>query len=116
MPTGLAAFRFALVGFTLPFMFVFRPELLLLASQGYSTSWIAVIIAVTAALLGITALAAGLAGYFRNSLSIPLRLVAFAAATCMLFSEPGIQLAKICLLYTSPSPRDQRGSRMPSSA
>lgn len=95
MPTGLAAFRFALVGFTLPFMFVFRPELLLLASQGYSTSWIAVIIAVTAALLGITALAAGLAGYFRNSLSIPLRLVAFAAATCMLFSEPGIQLAKM---------------------
>ena len=25
-------------------------------------------------------------------------------------------LTKICLLYTSPSPRDQRGSRMPSSA
>ena len=25
-------------------------------------------------------------------------------------------LAKRCLLYTSPSPRDQRGSRMPSSA
>ena len=24
--------------------------------------------------------------------------------------------ARICLLYTSPSPRDQRGSRMPSSA
>ena len=24
--------------------------------------------------------------------------------------------ALICLLYTSPSPRDQRGSRMPSSA
>ena len=26
------------------------------------------------------------------------------------------QLSVICLLYTSPSPRDQRGSRMPSSA
>ena len=25
-------------------------------------------------------------------------------------------MAEICLLYTSPSPRDQRGSRMPSSA
>ena len=24
--------------------------------------------------------------------------------------------SKVCLLYTSPSPRDQRGSRMPSSA
>ena len=28
-------------------------------------------------------------------------------------SEPEV---KACLLYTSPSPRDQRGSRMPSSA
>ena len=27
-----------------------------------------------------------------------------------------IDVAKLCLLYTSPSPRDQRGSRMPSSA
>ena len=26
------------------------------------------------------------------------------------------QLREACLLYTSPSPRDQRGSRMPSSA
>ena len=25
-------------------------------------------------------------------------------------------MSNICLLYTSPSPRDQRGSRMPSSA
>ena len=25
-------------------------------------------------------------------------------------------ICKACLLYTSPSPRDQRGSRMPSSA
>ena len=27
-----------------------------------------------------------------------------------------IQFARICLLYTSPSPRDKRQSRMPSSA
>ena len=27
-----------------------------------------------------------------------------------------MDLAGSCLLYTSPSPRDQRGSRMPSSA
>ena len=35
-------------------------------------------------------------------------------------SADGIQISqylpKTCLLYTSPSPRDQRGSRMPSSA
>ena len=31
------------------------------------------------------------------------------------FSLTGIEI-NTCLLYTSPSPRDQRGSRMPSSA
>ena len=31
-------------------------------------------------------------------------------------SDCGIANVNICLLYTSPSPRDQRGSRMPSSA
>ena len=29
---------------------------------------------------------------------------------------PAKALREVCLLYTSPSPRDQRGSRMPSSA
>lgn len=32
MPTAFAAFRFSLVGFTLPFMFIYRPELLLLSA------------------------------------------------------------------------------------
>ena len=30
--------------------------------------------------------------------------------------EEKLDLSLTCLLYTSPSPRDQRGSRMPSSA
>ena len=30
--------------------------------------------------------------------------------------DPGVTHLGICLLYTSPSPRDQRGYRMPSSA
>ena len=33
-----------------------------------------------------------------------------------LFFEPSTRTQSSCLLYTSPSPRDQRGSRMPSSA
>ena len=33
-----------------------------------------------------------------------------------LTTEGLTNIAEICLLYTSPSPRDQRGSRMPSSA
>ena len=31
-------------------------------------------------------------------------------------SNAGLDFFMTCLLYTSPSPRDQRGSRMPSSA
>ena len=31
-------------------------------------------------------------------------------------TEAAVDLARICLLYTSPSPRDKRQSRMPSSA
>ena len=30
--------------------------------------------------------------------------------------QQNLETPHICLLYTSPSPRDQRGSRMPSSA
>ena len=33
-----------------------------------------------------------------------------------LTEQQGRKDHKVCLLYTSPSPRDQRGSRMPSSA
>ena len=34
----------------------------------------------------------------------------------LIMMDLGDEWKKICLLYTSPSPRDQRGSRMPSSA
>ena len=39
-------------------------------------------------------------------------IVAVAEGQCALIVEQG----KVCLLYTSPSPRDMRRSRMPSSA
>ena len=38
MPTAFAAFRFALVGFTLPYMFIYRPELLMLDANGEAAS------------------------------------------------------------------------------
>ena len=44
------------------------------------------------------------------------------SGTCSVFTRGGavsitsVTLDTSCLLYTSPSPRDQRGSRMPSSA
>ena len=41
---------------------------------------------------------------------------AFCYPELVIRYEPDGPPPPICLLYTSPSPRDQRGSRMPSSA
>ena len=42
---------------------------------------------------------------------------AYYSAASMILRTVGVALdISTCLLYTSPSPRDQRGSRMPSSA
>ena len=42
--------------------------------------------------------------------------VGCADGTLMQFLKENKNINVSCLLYTSPSPRDQRGSRMPSSA
>ena len=47
-----------------------------------------------------------------DSPSLPRRELAEAREIAEAHGFP----LRICLLYTSPSPRDQRGSRMPSSA
>ena len=54
-------------------------------------------------------LAAQLQGLLASVLQVLAVLLALAGLL-------GHELAGACLLYTSPSPRDQRGSRMPSSA
>ena len=48
---------------------------------------------------------------------VVLDIAAFAGDTVELYSYNTVSTyGSGCLLYTSPSPRDQRGSRMPSSA
>ncbi|MCA9145643.1 MAG: TRAP transporter fused permease subunit [Planctomycetaceae bacterium] len=84
MQTSMAAFRFSLVGFTLPFMFVYRPALCLIAPEGEQLTAFAVTHAVFAATIGILALAAGLAGYFRNSLTMLARVTLFISAALLL--------------------------------
>ena len=48
--------------------------------------------------------------------SVDLAENATQARAARLANQYDLVLLDICLLYTSPSPRDQRGSRMPSSA
>jgi TRAP transporter 4TM/12TM fusion protein len=93
MPTAFAAFRFSLVGFTLPFMFIYRPELLLMGKGGQPLSWADVPhvgLAVGAAALGIISLAMGITGFYRARLSWPARALAVLAAILAL--TPGARI------------------------
>ena len=109
MKTALASFRFALVGFTLPFMFVYRPELLLLMPRDTSSRasdratsntsldltqpgnlW-ELGLGVGTAVLGIIALAAAIAGYLRRPLALGHRLTLFIAAACLLSPDLHVQ-------------------------
>ena len=63
MQTGFAAFRFALIGFALPYAFVLRPELLMLAPGGEIAPIGEIVLNVAITLVGIAALAGGITGY-----------------------------------------------------
>jgi TRAP transporter 4TM/12TM fusion protein len=85
MITSWWAFRVALVGFTLPFMFVFRPELLLLAPPNETLSVMRVIYVVTVAAGGVLAFAAALSGFMFRGMQWGERILMFVAAAIMLY-------------------------------
>lgn len=110
MDTAVAAFRFSLVGFTLPFMFIYRPALLLMNDNGGNllsfemirgvfTGSVAagdlltplwrLFIALAASIIGVVALAAGVTGYFKTNIGWWGRgLLCISAA--MLFFAPNV--------------------------
>jgi TRAP transporter 4TM/12TM fusion protein len=97
MPSAIAAFRFALVGFTLPFMFVFRPELLLMATGGGDPTVTRVVTAVAVAVLGIIPLAAGIAGYLWSPLSMTRRFTLLVASALLLYPGQDSMMAAVHL-------------------
>ena len=84
IPTAFASFRYALVGFTLPYMFIYRPELLMLSADGSAASWISMLMPLGIATLGVTCFAAGIAGQLRNPLGLSLRVGVLIAAALLL--------------------------------
>ena len=97
MPTAFAAFRFALVGFTLPYMFIYRPELLMLTASGEPATWLQMLLPVAIATLGVGCFAAGIAGQLRAPLSVALRIAVFVAAALLLAPGPTTTLAGVAL-------------------
>ena len=93
MSTSLAAFRFALVGFTLPYIFVYRPELLMLTPAGETAGVLAMLVPVAIGTLGVLCFASGITGQLRTALPLPLRLAMFAAAALLLAPGPTVAVA-----------------------
>ena len=101
--TGKEAMRFMPLVFSL-FFFILAANLIGMNPYAFTTTSH---LAVTAALAVFVILIVIVAGIWKNGLK-----------WFKIFAPSGLPLPMyiICLLYTSPSPRDQRGSRMPSSA
>ena len=93
MQTSVAAFRFALVGFTLPFIFVYRPELLMLTSTGETAGPMVMLVPVVIGTLGVVCFASGITGQLRSALHLPLRIAMFVAAALLLAPGPTVSLA-----------------------
>lgn len=93
MQTSFAAFRFALVGFTLPFIFVYRPELLMLTPAGDAAGPFEMFIPVLMGTLGVLCFASAITGQLRSALTTPFRVAMYAAAALLLAPGPNVALA-----------------------
>ncbi len=87
--TAFAAFRFSLVGFALPFLFVYRPELLMLDGGGGTAGPGAIAVAFVLAALGILPFAAAIAGHLSRPLGPVARLLLFASAIGIFYPAGG---------------------------
>ncbi len=89
MQTGVAAFRFALVGFALPYAFVLKPELLLLSPDGGTAGFFAIAASILIAVFGIISLAASVSGYWFSPLNFWKRAGLLAAAAVFFLTHSG---------------------------
>lgn len=80
--TGATALGLAIVGFIVPFLFVYGNELILIGSPG------AIALGTVTAIVGVVGLSASTQGYLFTDASIPERLVLFAGALSLLI--PGL--------------------------
>lgn len=85
MKTAMTAFNYSLVGFALPFMFIYQPALLMLAPPGEKLAWYQVAISTILATSGVLALSAAVVGYFRGGLGWVARGLLLVSAILLLY-------------------------------
>lgn len=100
MKTGLKGFTFAMVGFLVPFVFVYNPAILL---QG---TMVEIIVATAQLALGTYFLAIMVSGFFKINLNKVERLLLLVAAFCLIAPEIissiiGVALGLVMLLLNA---------------
>ena len=81
MKTAWHASRVAFVAFVVPFMFIYRPSLLMLGP------WNHIVYDTALATIGVIVVAAGLEGFGRRPLNLLDRLWAFTAGACLIIPQ-----------------------------
>lgn len=107
MATGFTACRVALVGFVVPFVFVYNPELILVEGfEPASLAWTCVCLAVS-----IWMLVTGVAGHDGGQVPLIPRLMRLACAPLLMFATPVMQAPALILalaLFALPRMRSIR--------
>ena len=85
--SAFAAFRFALVGFALPFAFVLRPELLMLTPENTTANPVLIAAHVATTLVGVIGLAASVAGYGFRTIAGLWRIPLFVCSIAIFFTR-----------------------------
>ena len=88
LKSSFAAFRFALVGLLLPYIFIYRPELLMIDSTGATAAPFRIVLAFVTAALGLFPFAAAIAGRLKGTLTMGVRALLLVAALAILFPGP----------------------------
>ncbi len=79
---GFTAFRFGILAFIVPYMFVYSPALLMEGSA------LTIVTAVITGLIGVVAIAVAMQGFWKTHCSVPERLLAFLGGLMMVVSGP----------------------------
>ena len=87
MKSAFAAFRFALVGFALPYAFVLRPELLMLTPDNNPAAPLMIVVNVATTLVAILGLAAAIAGFAFRALKFWERVVLLVLSLVVFFTR-----------------------------
>jgi TRAP transporter 4TM/12TM fusion protein len=114
LKTGVMAVRLGAIGFVLPFLWIYNPELLLAGTAPLEAAWV-----IGACALGVVALAAANIGFLRRPLRLWERGLCLAAACGLFVDVHAIRLAALAAgaaLFvlilkpdTSPGPPIQAG-------